>query len=480
MRQHRFTSWIVAGGIMAGGWLGGSADSVAGEVSEPAAFPPVPNPAQWAWHQAELRMFVHFGMKTFHPSNVHLGTGREDPKTFNPRRFDADQWVAAAKAGGFEGIVLTTKHHDGFCNWATDTTDFCVKSSPWKGGKGDVVRELIEACRRGGLSFGLYVSIIDKHFEQFGAPGFKTYNDFYLAQLRELSTRYGRIDEYWFDGFKSDQTKIDYEKLAGLLREKQPDAVIYDSGTLVKYLPDRCLAWPGHHGGLKPDQTYRQKVEGKMCWYPCEPSTILQGNWFHNGKPMISLRAIEDQYLTTVGYGVTPLMNVSPNQDGLIDEASVKRLKQFKAWADQLHARDLARRPGVKIRAKSVRGNAPKYGPEMAIDGDEATYYATDDGVTDAVLEIDFGKVREIDGFILKEFIPLGQRVNGYGIDCWKDGKWSEIFSGKTIGYQRIILEGRASAKNVSFPATDRVRLRIDGALACPLISAFQVIGSDR
>jgi alpha-L-fucosidase len=170
-------------------------------------------------------------------------------------------------------------------------------------------------------------------------------------------------------------------------------------------------------------------------------------------------------------------MNVSPNRDGLIDAASVERLKEFKAWVDAFRARDLARRPGVKVRAGSVRGNAPEFGPEKAVDGDPDTYYATDDGVVDAVLEIDLGGVRKIQGFILKEFIPLGQRVNGYRIDCWKDGKWSEVFAGRTIGYQRIILEGRASAKGVSFPATDRVRLVVEDALACPLISSFQVIG---
>ncbi len=448
----------------------------AGETAPPP-FPPTPNPAQMRWHKAEYRMFAHFGMKTFYPSDDHMGYGKENPKKFNPKHFDANQWVEAAKAGGFEGIVLTAKHHDGFCNWQTDTTDHCVKSSPWKGGKGDIVRELAEACRRGGISFGIYVSIIDKHFEVAPSPKFDTYNDYYLAQLQELSTRYGPVDEYWFDGYKSKETKLDYRKLAGIIRKNQPDAVVYDSGTLAKYLPDRCLSWPGHHGGTKPDQNYRCDIEGTLRWYPQEPSIILQGNWFHNGKPITSLKHIQDEYLTSVGYGVTPLMNVSPNADGLIDPASVARLKEFKSWIDRLHANDLARADGVKITAKSIRDNSPKFGPQRAIDGNPDTYYATDDGVTDAVLEIHLAKAQKIDGFILQEFIPLGQRVHGYRIDCWTDGKWTEVFSGSTIGYKRIILEGRASAKGVVFPATDRVRLTIDHALACPLISTFQVLG---
>ena len=201
------------------------------EILPPAPMPVTPNPAQLRWHKAEMIMFAHFGMKTFYPSGDHMGYGKEDPKKFNPAKFDPAQWVEAAKGAGFKGIVLTTKHHDGFCNWQTDTTDHCVRSSPWKDGKGDVVRELAEACRAGGIQFGVYVSIIDKHFEGARSPRHATYGEYYLEQIRELSTRYGRIDEYWFDGFNAANLKMDYQKVAGLIRETQPDAVVYDSHT---------------------------------------------------------------------------------------------------------------------------------------------------------------------------------------------------------------------------------------------------------
>jgi len=446
----------------------------AGATDAPAAFKPVPNPAQLAWHKAEYRMFVHFGMKTFHPSSNHMGSGNEDPATFNPKLFDAEQWVAAAKAGGFEGIVLTTKHHDGFCNWQTDTTDHCVRSSPWKDGKGDIVRELIEACHKNGLTFGFYVSIIDRHFEQHGSAKYKVYGDFYLAQIKELSTRYGPVEEYWFDGYKSDKTKIDYKRLSEIIVKNQPNAVIYDSGNLVKHMPDRCLSWPGHHGGASPDQDYRQNIDGVMRWYPNEPSIILQGNWFHNGTPVVSLKRIQDYYLTSVGYSITPLMNISPNSDGLIDEATIVRLKEFKTWVDLLHDSDLMQSKGVAIAADSVR--AGDYGADRMIDGDYDTYYAVDDNMRDATVEINLGKVQEIKGFILQEYIPLGQRVDGYTIECMVDGKWQEVFKGRKIGYKRIILEGRASAKNISFPATDRIRLKIRNAQAAPLINTFMVL----
>ncbi|MCK5822134.1 MAG: alpha-L-fucosidase [Bacteroidales bacterium] len=447
------------------------------EVAEPEAFLPIPSQSQLNWHKAEYMMFVHFGMKTFYPSSDHMGYGKEDPMKFDPFNFDAKQWVAAAKAGGFKGIVLTTKHHDGFCNWQTETTDHSLASSLWRDGKGDIVKDLIEACREGGVYFGIYVSIIDKHFEVAGSDLYDNYGDYYYAQLKELSTQYGPIDEYWFDGYKADELKINYSKIADLIREAQPNAVVYESGTMSEFLPDRSLAWPGRHGGLGPDQSYRVPINDVISWYPSEPSIILQGNWFHNNTPVISLETIQNYYLSSVGYGVTPLMNISPNTEGLIDEGTVERLKEFKAWVEKIHANDLSQMIDVKTSANSYRGKVSKYSPEMVIDNNFDTYFATNDSVRNAVIEINLGSVQEIDGFIIQEYIPLGQRIDGYSIECRVDNKWLEVFSGKKIGYKRIILEGRASASEIKFPASDGVRLIINQALACPLISTFQLIG---
>ncbi|MBN8460041.1 MAG: alpha-L-fucosidase [Verrucomicrobia bacterium] len=440
----------------------------------PAPFPPLPNPAQLRWHKAECIMFANFGMKTFYPSNDHMGYGKEDPKRFNPVKFDAKQWVEAAKAGGFKGIVLTTKHHDGFCNWRTDTTGHSVKSATWRDGSGDVVRELADACRKGGMYFGLYVSIIDKHFESAGSPKHATYGDYYFDQIKELSTRYGPIDEYWFDGFNADKLRMDYPKIGRMIAETQPNAVIYDSGMLVKSLPDRCIAWPGAHGGIKPEQNYRKEVDGTTRWYPNEPSIILQGNWFHNGQPAVGLKAMQDYYLTSVGCGVTPLMNIPPNADGLIDADTIVRLKEFKAWVEKLHASDAAR--DAKATDTGHRANNPQFAADKANDGNYDTYFATDDNATTAVIELDLGGTRKIDGFILQEYIPLGQRVNGYTIECRANGKWEPAFAGKTIGYKRIILAGRGSAAETKFPDADAVRLRITNSLAPPLINNIHVI----
>jgi alpha-L-fucosidase len=317
-------------------------------VKAPSPFLPVPNAAQLSWHKAEQLMFVHFGMKTFYPSDDHMGYGTEDPNKFFPAKFDANQWTAAAKAGGFKGIVLTTKHHDGFCNWQTQTTNHSVKASPWKNGKGDVVKEVSAACHKNGIQFGMYVSIIDKHFERFGSPLYKTYGDYYYAQIEELSKGYGKIDEYWFDGFNADNLKMDYPKIGRMIASLQPGAVVYDSKVMVNTIPDRCLAWPGAHGGIGPDQDYRQLVNDTLRWYPNEPSIILQGNWFHNGKPAVDLKQMQDYYLSSVGYGVTALMNIAPNSEGLVDEATAQTLKVFKQWIDQLHHQNpaLFKRPG--------------------------------------------------------------------------------------------------------------------------------------
>jgi len=444
-------------------------------ATAPKPFLPIPNAAQLRWHQAEYLMFVHFGMKTFYPSDDHMGYGAEDPNRFNPVHFNAAQWTAAAKAGGFKGIVITSKHHDGFCNWPTNTNHHNVSYAPWKNGKGDVMKEVADACRKAGIQFGIYVSIIDKYFERNGSPEYKTYGDYYYAQLKELSTKYGKIDEYWFDGFNADALKMDYPKIGRMIAAEQPEAVVYDSKVLVNTLPDRCLSWPGAHGAIQPDQDYRQVINDSLRWYPNEPSIILQGNWFHNGKPAVSLQQMQDYYLSSVGHGLTALMNVSPNSDGLIDQATVLELTAFKRWVDQLHQSNAA----LFKKARSLtpcRGNDSKYAAEKVNDNKYETFFATDDTVTSAMIEIELGKPTKIDGFILQEYIPLGQRVDAYNIECRVNGEWKQVFEGKKIGYKRIILQGRGSAADIKFPVSDAVRLQITKAGASPLINNFQVI----
>lgn len=445
--------------------------SIAAEPLEPV--PPVPSKQQMAWQHKELLMFAHFGIKTFYPSDNHMGTGEEDPRKFNPKNLDASQWVSAAQAGGFKGIVLTAKHHDGFCNWQTKTTDFGVKSSPWKNGKGDVVKELADACRRTGMWFGLYLSAYDVHYQKSGLDK-KAYSQYYETQLTKLCTNYGVVDELWFDGMGANEMSINWKNITAIIQKHQPNAVILHSG-MITDMPATGLRWPGNELGdagepnwsVHPWPDKHLKVDEKAIWYPAEADTIAQGNWFWNNRPICSLSRLKEIYITSVGRNGLGLINVPPNQNGLIDEASIVRLKEFKGWVDGIYSRDAAF--GKQASASTVRGNDPRFGPKQAVDNDYETYYSTDDNVTTGHIEVDLGKSMDIDGVIIQEYIPLGQRIAEHRVEFWDSSAWRRAISGATVGFKRIHWK--------KFK-TQRVRLVITRSRACPLISSFLVIRS--
>ena len=437
---------------------------------------PVPTEKQLNWQKKEMLMFVHFGIKTFYPSSDHMGDGTENPKKFNPKHFNANQWVEAAKAGGFKGIVLTSKHHDGFCNGQTETTDHCLKSSPWRNGKADVVKEVADACHNGGLLFGLYSSIYDKNYEVSGRDK-NAYSAYYEAQLTELLTRYGKVDELWFDGFGAENMAVDFNKVSEIIKRYQPEALIYDSGTLVEYMPEDCARWPGAHGGVKDPNWSFTSENGP--WYPAEASVIAQGNWFYNNTAISSLEQLKDYYRNTVGLNAVALINVAPNSDGLIDEASVERLEEFSSWIDSLEENTLTRGNEFKISARSVRGDDDKtFGPRRLTDGNYDTYFATDDSVKTVSIEIDFGSPQKIEGVVLQEYIPLGQRVSSYQIECFNGEKWEKIASQKTIGYKRLIMGNTKETGGKLFPETIRIRLVINDSRGAPVINTFDVIAA--
>ncbi|OVE74190.1 hypothetical protein BVX94_01190 [bacterium B17] len=450
-------------------------------ASAPEPHHPIPSKAHMKWHKAEQKMFIHFGIKTYKPSHWHMGNGKEDPKTFNPTKLDADQWVKAAKAGGFNGIVFTVKHHSGWCNWPSKTTKFGVVSSDWKDGKGDVVREYVDACNKAGMSIGYHITIIDENYKHRNG-GYEGYDKFYYKQWEELTTQYGPFDYYYVDGYELRQIPkgFNFEPVADLIKKHQPEAVIFDSGVMVKYLPERSLDWPGGHGGVRPDLGYVRKRGNKEIWYPSEPSMMFQGTWFHSAQPICDLYTMKKKYLISVGCGSTVNLNVPPNQDGLIDDHSIERLKEYGAWIDKMYASDWAQKK-AKIKVDSYRGKSKDYAAKQMLDDDYETYWATDDDVKSGVIEIDLGKKRSIDGVVLQEYITLGERVNGYKVDYFIDGKWVEMFSGKRIGYKRILwgeLEANMIDGNYVNEAS-KVRLTISNAEACPLISTFKVLGSD-
>ena len=446
-------------------------------VNPPEPLLPIPSEKQLEWQKKEMLMFVHFGIKTFYPSDNHMGEGGEDPKLFNPKYFDAKQWIKAAKAGGFKGIVITSKHHDGFCNWQTKTTDHGVSSSPWLDGKGDVLKQVADACHESGMLFGIYLSVWDRNYEISNHEESR-YSAYYEAQLTELLTQYGNVDELWFDGFGAENMKVNFENVSEIIKKHQPDALVYDSGTLVEFMPESCARWPGKHGGVK-DPNWSFTNENKNVWYPCEASLIAQGNWFYNNTPIISLDKLKNYYRNTVGLNAVALINVAPNTDGLIDEASITRLEEFKNWIIRLEENDLARGEGIKISASSIRGNDNElYGPQHMIDGNYDTYFATDDSVKTVSIEIDLGATRNIEGVILQEYIPLGQRVSSYVIECYVGKQWVEVASQSTIGYKKLIMGKTKETSGNEFPKTNRIRLLITGSRGAPVINAFSVIGS--
>ncbi len=446
-------------------------------VKPPKALMPIPSAKQLDWQKKEMLMFVHFGIKTFYPSNNHMGEGKEDPMKFNPKYFDAKQWVRAAKAGGFKGIVITSKHHDGFCNWQTETTKHSVKSSPWLDGRGDVLKQVADACHEAGMLFGIYLSVWDRNYEESGNEK-SDYSTFYETQLTELLTQYGVVDELWFDGFGAENMKVNFENVSKIIKKHQPNALVYDSGTLVEYMPESCARWPGSHGGLK-DPNWSFTEENMNVWYPKEASLIAQGNWFYNNTPIISLDKLKSYYRNTVGLNALALINVAPNTDGLIDEVSITRLKEFKTWINSLEENNLTRGKNIKISASNIRGNDfDRFGPKNLIDGNYDTYFATDDSVKVVTIEIDLGTIQNIEGIILQEYIPLGQRVSSYEIECFDGEEWIQVASQSTIGHKKLIMAKTLETRGMEFPKSNRMRLVITGSRGAPVINTFGVIGS--
>jgi alpha-L-fucosidase len=450
-------------------------------VPPPEPFGPVPSERQLRWHELEMYAFTHFTVNTF--TDLEWGEGTEDPNVFNPTALDCRQWARVCKEAGLRGIIVTAKHHDGFCLWPSARTDHSVRSCSWGGGKRDVVGELAAACRECGLKFGIYLSPWDRHEPTYGDS--PRYNDFYLGQLRELLTNYGEVFEVWFDGACGEgpsgkRQVYDWDAYWALVRKLQPGAVIFsDAGPDVRWVGNEagyagetnwCLQKrddfaPGHAPSLElltngqPDGTH---------WVPAECDVSIRPGWFyhaHQDDDVKSLDRLLDIYYASVGRNANLLLNLPPDRRGLIHERDIAVLRQLRRVLDQTFDKDLAK--GKRASADNVRGGAAAYAASNVTDGDPETYWATDDGVTSASLEVDLGKPTTFDRLWLQEFVALGQRVEQFAIDTWQDGEWRELTAGTTIGYRRILRTDRVT--------TDKVRLRITKARACPTVSRLSL-----
>ncbi|TXH23723.1 MAG: glycoside hydrolase family 29 [Cyclobacteriaceae bacterium] len=457
------------------------------QVEPPAAFGTLPAAAQLAWHEMEMNAFVHFTTNTF--TDKEWGYGDEDPAIFNPTAFDADQWISTFRDAGFKGVILTCKHHDGFCLWPSAFTEHSVKNSPFKK---DVVKEVSEACKRHGLKFGIYVSPWDRNHPQYGSP---EYIQYYRNQLDELFTNYGPIFEMWFDGAnggdgfyggKREARKIngatyyDWPTTLDLVRKHNPDVIFFsDAGPGVRWVGnERGTAGETNWNTITPDTLFAGKggienllntgSENGTRWIPAEVDVSIRPGWFYHAKEDSLVKSPEKLfqiYLTSVGRGSTLLLNIPPDRRGIIHENDVAALKAWRALLDETFKANLAEKANVS--ASAVRGDAKQYTATNVSDKSPETYWALNDNETSGTLEFTFDKPQLVKYVLLQEYIKLGQRVKSFVIEAKAGDNWNVIGEGTTIGYKRIV--------KVKPVETTAVRITIRDAKACPVISNIEL-----
>jgi alpha-L-fucosidase len=458
--------------------------------TDPAPLFPIPSEKQMGWHEMELNAFIHFTTNTF--TGLEWGFGNESPSIFNPTTVDAMQWATTLKAAGFKGIILTSKHHDGFCLWPSKYTEHSVKNSPWKGGKGDVVKELADACKKTGLKFGVYLSPWDRNRADYGQP---SYIQYYRNQLTELFTNYGPVFEMWFDGANGGDgyygganetrridgaTYYDWPNTLDLVRKIQPQVLFFsDAGPDLRWVGnERGVAGETNWNTISNDTLYAGKPrierllntgsENGDKWIPAEVDVSIRRGWFYHDKEdslVKSPQRLLDIYLTSVGRGSTLLLNVPPDKRGLIHENDIKALQGFKQLLDTEFKTNLAK--NAKVEASAFRANNAAYAGAKLTDGNKNSYWATDDGQTQGSVVVQLDKPAMIKYVLLQEYIRLGQRVKSFTVEAWENDSWKPVAAGTTIGYKRIL--------KLQPVTTSRIRVNIKHAKACPVLSNLEL-----
>ena len=454
-----------------------------------------PSSRQLAVEEMEFYAFAHFTVNTF--TDKEWGDGTEPESVFNPTALDADQWVDALKSAGIKGLILTCKHHDGFCLWPSAYTEHSVKNSPYKNGAGDVVREVSDACARGGIKFGVYLSPWDRNCQVYGQG--KPYDDYFCNQLTELLTQYGPLFTVWFDGACGEgpngkKQVYDWDRYYALIREIQPDAAIAISG------PD--IRWCGNEAGdtresewsvlptsvnlqdevaansqTSDDTSFRERKVNEMDrdlgsrslmqhanglnWRPSETDTSIRPGWFYHATEDDKVRSVEtliDIWYRTVGGNSTLLLNIPPDRRGLFHEVDVARLRGMGDYIRKTFAVNLAE--DAVITADSDNGYDL---PENVKCDSYDSYYKPFDGENAVTLNVKLPEEKTVSHVVVKECIPFSQRIEKYAIDAKVGGEWVEVASGTTVGYKKI----------AKFDAvkTDEIRIRILDSRVCPIIS---------
>lgn len=421
---------------------------------------PIPTQQQLEWQQLETYAFIHFGLNTF--NDMEWGYGNTPSYTFNPTNIDCEQWVLTLKACGMKGVIFTAKHHDGFCLWPTETTEYSIKNTYYKEGKGDLVRELSEACKKHDLKFGIYVSPWDRYQPEYGYEG---YVGIYHKQIEELTSNYGELFEFWFDGANggtgwyggADEMRsivaekyYDYEKAREIVWSHSPNAAIF-GGTMP------TLRWVGNEKGFAEAtqwcmyKTDFQSLNDEKClvrgfkdgdaWLPAEVDVSIRPGWFYHESEDGQVRTVEqlmDLYYNSVGHNANLLLNFPVNQEGRIPSIDSANAVNWYQKLQKDFSNNLLK--GSKVTASNTRSR--RFDPKYAMDDDYTTYWATEDGVTRAELIFDFPETTAFNRLILQEYIPLGQNVEAFYLDYYFNGKWLPIEVDEpttTIGYKRLL-----------------------------------------
>ena len=453
----------------------------------------IPTQQQYNWQKMEFLAFAHFGMNTF--TENEWGAGKEDPKLFNPTKFDARQWVRTFKNAGIKMLILTAKHHDGFCLWPSKYTEHSVKNSLWKNGKGDVVREVSQACKEYGLKFGIYLSPWDRNNPSYGDS--PKYNEYFCNQLRELLTNYGEITEVWFDGANGEgpngkKQVYDWQSYYKVIRELQPNAVIFGMAPDIRWVGTesgygRETEWSvipidlskmnekiateknpideiyQPHDIMGEDLGSRDKIKNAngLFWYPAETDVSIRPGWFYRSSQDTMVKSPEklvDIYFSSVGRNSVLLLNVPPDKRGLLSNYDKKSLMGMKHILNKTFRTNLAQNAKIKSAGMKKTFNA-----SLLIDN--SAYWTTIGKLDTASIEFILPKESTFDVAMLREEIRVGQRIEKFHFDFWNGADWIKFVDGTTVGYNRLL-----HFKPIK---TNRVRLVIEQSRLNPTISNF-------
>ncbi|MBX3110908.1 MAG: alpha-L-fucosidase [Fimbriimonadaceae bacterium] len=428
----------------------------------PAPVGALPSPRQLAWHKKEYYAFVHFGPNTF--TGQEWGSGKEKTEVFDPKHLDCRQWCKVFKDAGMTGVIITAKHHDGFCLWPSKYSTHTVRESNWKGGKGDVLKELSQACREFGLGFGVYLSPWDRNHPTYGTSA---YNETFKNMLREVLGNYGKTFEVWFDGANGEgpngkKQVYDWPGFIEVVRKLQPGAVVFsDAGPDIRWVGNEaghsdptCWATLDRDKFVPGDPKWKQLTQGHedgTHWVPAECDVSIRRGWFWRASEDDTVKSgatLMDLYMRSEGQNSSLLLNVPANSDGLISAVDQKALMDFKALRDRTFANPLAK--SAKVSASSERGRPFAARNAMSKTG---KYWVPADGDARPTVTLTWGRPHHLGVLDLREHIELGQRVQQFMVEVRDGGTWKAVEVQTTVGHRRLLdLKGvRGDGLRVTF-----------------------------